>query len=141
MRILRYCGVLKRALDIDEFSELLGVSVGQQSFDQTEIPMNLELIIGDCCGLIYVDEEDRTLHYVHHSIKKYLFSQSSPMTSDFVEEDIDHHLGLLALTYLNFSDFNQRLVKAADRSRFHLEPLQIGTTAISQSSALTSSLA
>lgn len=36
----------------------------------------MEALVADCCGLAFVDEEDVTVHHVHHSLRDYLFASA-----------------------------------------------------------------
>jgi hypothetical protein len=73
IKILQFCGVAKRPLTVDELREVLSVELGQKSLDWSKLPNNIDRILVDCGGLTFVDEEENTVHYVHHSVKQHLF--------------------------------------------------------------------
>lgn len=140
-QMLQYCGLLKRPLRVDEFKELLSLSIEQKAFDPGAVPNDMGRVVSDCCGLIFVDEEYETVHYVHHSIKKYLFSDSHCDEHIFREEDTDNHLGFLCLTYLHFTDFERQLVKVQKGVDPQIQPVQLGLSPIAQSRNFGSKLA
>ena len=141
LQVLEYCGVVKRPLTSEEFRDLLGVSIGQEAFDSGALPNDMDRIINDCSGLVFVDEEEYTVHYVHHSIKDYLFAKSRPSSTKFVEEDSILHLSFLILTYANFSDFERQLTKARNGLDVGFRPIDLGVSSISGSSRTKARLA
>ena len=141
IQTLQYCGVTKRPLASSEFQELLGVSIGQQSFDAGAVPNNMSRVISDCSGLVFEDEEDSTIHYVHHSIKEYLFATSQQSPGKFVEDGVDMHVGFLSLTYLNYSDLERQVTKRSGISTAALQPLDLALSPIALSSEPGTNLA
>ena len=141
LQVLQYCGVAKRPLTGEEFRELLGISIGQQAFDSGAVPNDMNRIISDCSGLVFADEEEDSIHYVHHSIRDYLFVGSRLSPSKFVEEVSTLHVGFLVLTYLNFSDFERQLTKAQDGLNVRLRPIDLGISSIAGSSRTKTKLA
>jgi ankyrin repeat protein len=139
LRILQLCGVVKRPLTVDEFREVLSVEPGQRSLDRGSLPNDMDRILSDCCGLTFVDEEENTVHYVHHSVRKHLFE--SLHSHRFIQADLDKHFGFLCMTYLNFNDFKRQLVKAEQGSGAPLNPLGIGISAIRHQSSLSNRVA
>lgn len=75
LKALQFCGVVKQPLKIMEYRESLSISPGQKSLNRASFANDMDQIILDCCGLVSVDEEDNTLHYVHHSVKQHLFTE------------------------------------------------------------------
>ena len=112
LKVIQMCGVSKRALGLDELSEALTVEPGQSSLDRGKLTNNMRRLIADTCGLIHIDEEESTVHYVHHSVRVHLFGGDSAQASNFDENVIEEQFGMICMTYLNFNDFDRQLVKA-----------------------------
>lgn len=69
-------------------------------------------LLDSCGSLIAADEEHRTVHFTHHSVKTYLLS--NPTNSDLRNyhiniKEADVSLGEIAVTYLNLGIFNRQL--------------------------------
>lgn len=109
LKALQFWGVVKRTLNIMEYRESLSISSGQKSLDRASFANDMDRIILDCCGLVSVDEEDNTLHYVHHSVKQHLFTERKH-SEDFNVSTLDLLLVLLCMTHLDYSDFRRQLV-------------------------------
>lgn len=145
IKALKYCGALKRPLSVSAYQELLSLSSDQKSLDRGSFPNDMDQVWSDCCGLVFVDEEESTVHYVHQSVRKYLFdrdvSAESPLKG-FNIETIDNRLGLLCMTYLDFSDFKHQLAKVPKYSNASaLQPVHFGLSSISHSRGTTNRIA
>jgi hypothetical protein len=130
IKILQLCGVAKRPLTTDEIREALTIKIGQKSLDFSSLSNDIGQIIADCCGLVYVEEEDASIHYVHHSVYQHLFKSTQPDSARFNHMVVDKHVGLLCLTYINFTDFKRQLVKVPKGSDARIDPWRIGATAV-----------
>ncbi|KAJ5801264.1 uncharacterized protein N7518_003332 [Penicillium psychrosexuale] len=140
-KILQFCGVMKRPLTAMEYQEVLGLSPGQTSLDRKKLPNDMNKVIGDCCGLTFIDEEDSTVHYVHHSVKKHLFGTSSRHSEEFNMAGLDWHIGVLCMTYLDFTDFKRQLTKIQDGSNTPIRPVQLGMSPFGSYSSMTGRMA
>ncbi|KAI2763075.1 hypothetical protein DTO006G1_2214 [Penicillium roqueforti] len=140
-KILQFCGVMKRPLTAMEYQEVLGLSPGQTSLDRKKLPNDMNKVIGDCCGLTFIDEEDSTVHYVHHSVKKHLFGTSSRHSEEFNMAGLDWHIGVLCMTYLDFTDFKRQLTKIQDGSNTPIRPVQLGMSPFGSYSSVTGRMA
>ncbi|OJJ45045.1 hypothetical protein ASPZODRAFT_17959 [Penicilliopsis zonata CBS 506.65] len=107
IKMLQFCGVAKRPLTAMEYREALSLEPYQKSLDRSRFPNDMNQIISDCCGLVFMDEEASTVQYVHHSIKQHLFSLASEHSATFVATTLDQHFGLLCMTYLDLTNFKQ----------------------------------
>ncbi|RJE18003.1 hypothetical protein PHISCL_09657, partial [Aspergillus sclerotialis] len=141
IKTLQFCGVVKRSLTVREYQEALSLLPGQRSLDRGQFPNDMYRVISDCCGLAFVDEEDNTVHYIHYSVKQYLFTMNSALSAEFDIAGVNRHLGFLCMTYLNFTDFKHQLTKVKEGSNIPIKPLQFGTLPICRSSSLTSRIA
>jgi ankyrin repeat protein len=130
MKILQYCGAVKRPLTVTEYREVLSLSLEQKSFDHTKVPNDMDKIINGCCGLTFVDEEEDTIHYVHRSVKECLFVTNGPHTARFDMASVDRKFGFLCMTYLDFTNFKHQLTRVMNGSGIPINPIQFGTTTL-----------
>ncbi|KAJ5937238.1 hypothetical protein N7454_004893 [Penicillium verhagenii] len=124
--LLRFCAFLRRPLTLPEYEDLLGIKLEQESHDPGNCPNDMAQVISDCCGLVFVEEEDSTVHYVHHSVGEHLLSIDGSCSPMFDMADVDQYLGILCLTYLDFTDFKRQLAKARQGFSTIIQPLQLG---------------
>ncbi|KAJ6186470.1 hypothetical protein N7519_007771 [Penicillium mononematosum] len=130
MKLLQYCGAVKRPLTVTEYREALSLSLEQKSFDHTKVPNDMDRIINGCCGLTFVDEEEYTVHYVHRSVKECLLITNGPHTAQFDMASVDRNFGFLCMTYLDFTNFKRQLTKFKNGSGIPIKPVQFGTSTL-----------
>lgn len=126
IKILQLCGVAKRPLSSNKLRELVSISIGQTSLDETRLLHSVGDIIDQCGGLVYIDEEDFSVQYVHHSIQQYLFSRQA----DFEKEDQDEYLGYMTLTYFHFEELRGQLIKVEKDAKVLVKPASIAVSSI-----------
>ncbi|KAJ5193312.1 hypothetical protein N7449_009454 [Penicillium cf. viridicatum] len=130
MKLLQYCGTVKRPLSVTEYREALSLSLEQKTFDHGKVPNNMDRIINGCCGLTFVDEEEDTIHYVHRSVKERLFISNGSHTAQFEITSVDQNFGFLCMIYLDFTNFKRQLTKVKNGSGTPINPLQLGTSTL-----------
>ncbi|CAG8143572.1 unnamed protein product [Penicillium olsonii] len=140
-KILQFCGVVKRPLTAMEYQEALSLSPGQKSLKLEKLPNDMNKVIGDCCGLLFIDEEDSTVHFIHHSVKEHLFDIACRYTEEFDVARLDWHIGVLCMTYLDFSDFKRQLAKFQKGSNTSIRPVQLEISAFNSSSNISGRMA
>ncbi|CAG8172663.1 unnamed protein product [Penicillium salamii] len=140
-RVLQYCGVMKRPLTTMEYQEVLSLSPGQQSLDRGNFPNDMNKVISHCCGLTCVDDEDKTVHYVHQSVKQHLFAMNRQHLEEFDTERLDSHVGVLCMTYLDFNDLKGQLKLFEPSSNTPLQPVHFGFSSFSSSRGMTGRIA
>ena len=86
-------------------------------------------VVADSGGLMYIDEKEQTVHYVHQCVKNHFFD-TSPQRDGFCTTQVDLHLGFLSLTYLDFNDFKRSLVKASPGSSTSFHPVDMAVTSV-----------
>ncbi|KAJ5215277.1 uncharacterized protein N7498_001684 [Penicillium cinerascens] len=133
MKIMQYCGVVKRPMTAMEYREALSLSLEQKAFEYGKMPNDMDKIIDGCYGLTFVDEEEHTVHYVHHSVKQHLFVTNGRHEAQFDMASLDQHFGLLCMTYLDFSNFKRHLTKYKKGFGTSIGPVQLATLPISSS--------
>ncbi|KAK5280576.1 E3 ubiquitin-protein ligase mib1, partial [Exophiala xenobiotica] len=134
LKLLQFCGILKRSLTVEEFRELLSFTTNQRARDIGQMIHDVGEIVAETGGLVYIDEEEQTVHYVHQSVKNHLFGRS-PHRDGFCTTELDLHLGFLILIYLNFNDFKRSLVKVDSGSTTSFRPVDIAVSSVSGSNS------
>ncbi|RAL17612.1 uncharacterized protein BO97DRAFT_10837 [Aspergillus homomorphus CBS 101889] len=137
MDLLQYCGIVKRPLTLEEYREAFSVSVGDKSLNTKRLPNNMNRIVRGCFGLTFVDDEEYTIHYIHHSVKEYLFQRKDKEPARFNAKSITEHFGFLCMIYLNFANFSRQLVKVEKEL---VDPLLLGTSSIHPDSSYVKKL-
>ncbi|RAH44039.1 ankyrin repeat domain-containing protein [Aspergillus brunneoviolaceus CBS 621.78] len=127
MDLLQYCGVVKRPLTIEEYREALSISLGDKSLNTKRLPNDMNRIVRGCFGLTFIDDEEQTVHYTHHSVKEHLCRTKNKDSAKFDAESVNKHFGSLCMTYLNFTNFGRQLEKAGKRL---VDPLFLGASSI-----------
>ncbi|TLD28600.1 hypothetical protein PspLS_03931, partial [Pyricularia sp. CBS 133598] len=107
----------KRPLSLGKLREALSIYIGQQYTEPNRLYNDMENISSWCGNLVQVNEESRLVQFAHSTVKDFLLEE--PNAHDlqgfhFNLRDIDHRLGKLCITYLDFNDFKTTL---AVRSR------------------------
>ena len=66
-----------------------------------------------CCGnLVFIEEEQQTVHFTHGSVKQYLLSRAVQDSLSKYHIDLkkaDEIAGAICVTYLNFPVFNRQI--------------------------------
>ena len=61
-----------------------------------------------------LDEQDGTVHFTHQTVKMFLLDDFSDQTNrdfHFKHQEADHYVGEIGVTYLNFNDFKNKLIR------------------------------
>lgn len=137
VKVLQLCGVAKRPFAVDELREALTIERGQKDLDSGKLVYNFSRVLADCGSFVFIDEEEQTVHYIHHSAKTYLFTEDPDSNvSAFEEAALDKELGILCMTYLGFDVFRGQMTRAKNaKSPEHvpIDALDIAKTALSTS--------
>ncbi len=79
----------------------------------------MKKVVAYCGNLVFIDEEEETVHFTHRSVKQYLLSdaiQESP-NKHFVDlKKANEEAGAVCITYLNFSVFSRQMTRTVDNS-------------------------
>lgn len=118
-QIFRWATVAKRPLTLAELREALATEPLQEDWKAERQMNDMKKAVACCGNLMFIDEEDQTVHFTHSSVKQYLLSDAVDVSLQAYKIDIeeaDAEIGAVCVTYLNFSVFNTQLApKAANR--------------------------
>lgn len=109
-KTLRVILAARRPLTTDELCEALGVVAGDAEWNPSRILNDIDSALA-CCGcLLVVDEEDKAVRVVHHSVKQYLLSSLHKVDGvRFTLDDAWQTLADIVVTYLSYDVFDTQL--------------------------------
>ena len=111
-QIFRWVAVAKRPLYVEELREAIGIEPLQDSWDAKRFPNDMKKAIASCSNLIFLDEEQQTIHFTHNSVKQYLLSEDVKQSLGYYYIDMEKaeaDAGAVCVTYLNFGIFDTQL--------------------------------
>ncbi len=75
-QIFRWAAVSKRPLTLAELREALATEPLQKDWKAERQMNDMKKAVACCGNLIFVDEEEHTVHFTHSSVKQYLLSDA-----------------------------------------------------------------
>ena len=125
----------QRPLTSEELRHAASVVPGTTAWDNKMLINKITKTIDACGSLLFVDEEESTVRFAHHSIKQHLLLD--PIVSSVREyhvnlNEADVRLGEICVTYLNWDVLGLQLCKSNKNSQ--IQPINI-PTALSPSSS------
>lgn len=118
-QIFRWVAVSKRPLTLAELREALATEPLQEDWKPERQMNDMKKAVACCGNLIFVDEEEQTVHFTHSSVMQYLLSDAVDKSLQSYKIDLEEanaDIGAVCVTYLNFSVFNTQVApKAIDR--------------------------
>ncbi|KAI0867543.1 hypothetical protein GGS24DRAFT_495258 [Hypoxylon argillaceum] len=111
-RVFLWTAVAIRPLSIYELREALAVEVGQRYSIPERFFNDMDRVSSWCQNLVQVDEEDHTVQFMHQTVRQFLLEdpiESNVARFHFDLDYVDHTIGEICVTYLNFSDFKRTL--------------------------------
>ncbi|KAJ5274885.1 hypothetical protein N7497_005493 [Penicillium chrysogenum] len=110
--ILAILTVAQAPLTLQQLREALCVVPGDLDWNPDRLLNNMHNTLASCGSLVAVDEEELTIHLVHHSVKQFLLGEFKDSTETLVNADDAHQLmASIILTYLNYSVFETQVSK------------------------------
>ena len=126
VKLLQISSVAKRVLTTEELREAITIEPYQRSLPSQNLPNDMDVVLRDCCGSVFLDEEEQTVHFIHHSVGQFLFSEPTVLeASTFNQSKLDVDLGLLCMTYFNFDCFHRQLARVGNTTGCHIKPAEI----------------
>ncbi|KAK6821068.1 hypothetical protein PG987_015468 [Apiospora arundinis] len=117
IRALQLMGAALRPLSKSEFEDSISVVSGNTNITKHRIN-DVGSVLASCGSLIVLDEEQHTLHFTHHSVKRFLLGQfrdeqdRERFTGLFSETEANSQMGQVIVTYLNWKGFNGQVSQA-----------------------------
>ncbi|KAL2203607.1 hypothetical protein CC79DRAFT_1294630, partial [Sarocladium strictum] len=101
-----------RPVLLGELEEALSVVPGVINPQPSQLVNNIRAVLASCGSLVVVDEEQHTVHFVHHSVDQYLRGSSVLMKNNqgisycFTPEAAQKWMGDIVVTYLSWDRLN-----------------------------------
>lgn len=113
-KIFHWIACARRPLSLQELGEAIAIEPLQKSSEPERYVNDITQIPSWSRGLFTCDEEDHAMEFAHATVKEFLLGKCQNKANSgfhFQAEIVDHELGEICVTYLNFSDFERQLVK------------------------------
>ncbi|KAI4223581.1 MAG: hypothetical protein L6R36_005316 [Xanthoria steineri] len=113
-QIFRWVAVAKRPLTVQELREAIGIVPLQDAWNPRSFMNDMKKAMACCGNLLFVDEEQQTVHFTHSSVLQYLRSDviSKFLGQYFIDlKKADADAGATCVTYLNLPIFNTQLAR------------------------------
>ncbi|KFZ03367.1 hypothetical protein V502_11004 [Pseudogymnoascus sp. VKM F-4520 (FW-2644)] len=109
-RTLELVTISHRPLTAEELRDALSVVPGDAVWDWSRRLNDVDLILTCCGSLLTIDEEERTIRLVHHSVKQFLLSGFKDSANIAITIDsANSTMASIIVTYLNYSVFATQL--------------------------------
>ena len=116
-QIFRWVAVAKRPLTVQELREAIGIVPLETVWNPRSFINDMKKAMACCGNLLFVDEEQQTVHFTHSSVLQYLRSDmiSKSLGQYFIGlKKADADAGATCVTYLNLPVFNTQLARTVD---------------------------
>lgn len=113
-QIFCWVAVAKRPLTVQELREAIGIVPLQDTWNPRSFINDIKRAMACCGNLLFIDEEQQTVHFTHSSVIQYLRSDiiSKSLSPYFIDLDqADADASATCVTYLNLPVFNKQLVR------------------------------
>ncbi|KAL4966392.1 ankyrin repeat domain-containing protein [Aspergillus stella-maris] len=103
--------VARRPLNTEEMREALSVVPGNTNWYPQRLPHDIHGTVGCCAGLLVIDEEDFSIHMVHHSVRTFLLNDYRSIEG-FSVERAHQRMDSVVLTFLNYEIFSKQVTSS-----------------------------
>ena len=107
----------QRPLTSEELREAISVEPGDLVWKPETVINDVDKALKSCSSLVVVDEDERTVHFAHSSVRQYLHQEVVMIDlpgQDFTPRDLQVFMGNIILTYLNYhGKFETQIAKAS----------------------------
>ena len=113
-KVFSWVATARRPLLLEELREAIAIEPLQLYSDRERLVTDMSQIVSCCENLIVLDEQNRTVQFTHHTVKIFLldsFRDQANANFHFEQRETDHHVGEICVTYLNFNDFQRKLIR------------------------------
>lgn len=110
--ILELIIAARRPLSLEELREALSVIPGDTIWDPEKILNDIHRVLTSCGSLIFIDEEQLTVSFVHHSVQQYLLEDFEDSAKKPISAGDGHsRMTEIIVTYLNYTAFDREISK------------------------------
>ena len=118
-QIFRWVSVAKRPLTVEELREAIGTRPLQKAWNDITYINDMKKAVACCGNLVFIEEEQQTVHFTHSSVKQYMLSSAAQESLSKYHVDLekaDEDAGAICVTYLNFPVFNKQVARTTSKS-------------------------
>jgi hypothetical protein len=109
-QILELIIVAHRPLTAEELREAMSVVPGDTDWNPSRLLNDIYLILPCCGSLITIDEEEKTIRFVHHSVKQFLLERFKDSANIAITiSGANKTMANIIVTYLNYGIFETQL--------------------------------
>jgi TusA-related sulfurtransferase len=131
-KIFPWIAASKQLLSLSQLREAIAIEIGQQYLKPERLYNDIKNIASWCENFIEVDEEYQLVQFSHSTIRKFITGE--PLESTLANfhvnlEEVDHDIGEICVTYLNFNDFKTGITRRP-RPRLLHDTTQIAQSAL-----------
>ncbi|OBT79642.1 hypothetical protein VF21_01285 [Pseudogymnoascus sp. 05NY08] len=109
-RTLELVTIAHRPLTAEELRDALSVEIGNAVWNWSRRLNDVNSILSCCGSLLTIDEEEKTIRLVHHSVKQFLLSGFEDTTNIPITMDgANKTMAGIIVTYLNYGVFTTQL--------------------------------
>lgn len=144
LKVFLWVAAAKRRLSIGELREAIAIKIGQQHTEPSRLCNGMENIASWCQNLIEIDEMTDAVQFVHSAVRAFLVDAPSDLALANFHLDlevVDHNIGEICVTYLDFNDFKGSIAVRPNPIQINpslIEPTALGP--VSRGAALMSEL-
>ena len=112
IKVFQWLAVARQPLTLEQLREVISIKPLQENMASESLINNVANLLIGCGSLVTVNEEELTVHFVHHSIKQYLLSAvNDPLLQryHFDFQTIDLEAGEICVTYLSFKELTTQV--------------------------------
>ena len=129
IRVLELVVSAVRPLQEEEMREALSVIPGNTNWDASQLVNNIRSLLVCCGSLLILDEEDRSIRLIHHSVLQHLEENYRRLDGSLLAgHTADKSFAAILITYLNYRHFETQISKQHPKL-----PMDVLQTAIVQS--------
>ncbi|MCJ1348383.1 hypothetical protein MMC31_006614, partial [Peltigera leucophlebia] len=113
-KVFSWVATAHRPLLLEELREAIAVKPLQPYSDRERLVNHISQIVSCCENLVVLDEQNRTVQFTHQTVKMFLldsFRDQANANFHFEQQETDHYVGEICVTYLNFDDLKRKLIR------------------------------
>ncbi|MCJ1347158.1 hypothetical protein MMC31_005379 [Peltigera leucophlebia] len=113
-KVFLWVATARRPLLLEELREAMAIEPLQPYSDRERLINDMSQIVSCCESLIVLDEQDTTVQFTHQTVRMFLldgFRDQVNANFHFEQRESNHYLGEICVTYLNFNDFQRKLIR------------------------------
>ena len=129
-QVFQWIAVAQRPLTLEETREAVAIEPFNYSLDTAKRVKSDKQLITSTANLTSVDEEQQTIHFVHASVKQYLFSEAAgrlPNNFEIKYDFANAEVGAACLTYLNLPALKGQVSK---QKRYDIDSSEVTSAVV-----------